>query len=76
MKVYKQTISIHQFTAEDYEALVKADEILGQLFDLYNEDDVLASPNTGEVVQVNELPRVRGILDFIYSNRAVEVNPE
>ena len=76
MKIYKQTISIHQFTAEDYEALVKADEILGQLYDLYNKDDVLASPNTGEVVQVNELPRVRGILDFIYSNRAVEVNPE
>lgn len=76
MKIYKQTIIIHQFTAEHYEALVKADEILGQLYDLYNADDVLASPNTGEVVQVNELPRVRGILNFIYSNRAVEVNPE
>ena len=76
MKVYKQTINIHQFTAEDYEALTKADEILGQLFDLYDKDDVLASPNTGEVIQVSELPRVRGILDFIYSNRAVEVNPE
>ena len=76
MTVYKQTMSLHRFTAEEYAALTKADEILGKLFDLYDKNDVLASLNTGEVVQVNELPRVRGILDFIYSNLAVEVNPQ
>jgi hypothetical protein len=36
---------------------------------------VLASPNTGEVIMVDELRRVAGILGFLTENRVVEVNP-
>ena len=34
------------------------------------------SPNTGECVAIDELPRVLGILSFLTENRMVEVSPK
>jgi hypothetical protein len=36
---------------------------------------VLAAPSTGEVIMVDELRRVAGILSFLTDNRVVEINP-
>lgn len=66
---------VHQFTVEEQEAFALVNAALLNVQVAYSEGDVLGSPNTGEVVCVNELARVRGVLSFIAENRVVEVNP-
>lgn len=75
MKISTQRFNVHQFTVEEADALFKASEILEEIQNLYDEKDVLTSPNDGEIVGVDELARVRGILGFLFNNRVVEVNP-
>lgn len=67
---------IHQFDAKEYSALCEAENLVIAIANKYPEGTVLMSPNTGEVILVDELRRVAGILGFLTENRVVEVNPK
>ena len=69
------TFNIHQMDARDFTALCDAENLVLQIANTYPDGTVLMSPNTGEVIMVDELRRVAGILSFITENRVVEVNP-
>ena len=70
-----QRFQVHHFTTQEIEALDTVMGLLTQLQDDYAEDDILANVNDGEIVAIDELARVKGILSFLYLNRVVEVNP-
>ena len=67
---------VNQMSIQDYEALRQVNEILDQFQKEYSATDVLQSVNDGEVILIEELARVKGILSFIMANRVVEVNPK
>ena len=67
--------NVHQMDAQEYCTLADAENLVLQIANSYPEGTVLASPNTGEVIMVDELRRVAGILGFLTDNRVVEVNP-
>lgn len=62
-------------TSEDITALKHAYNFLEKIQKAYDKEDVLMSPDDGEVIRVEELGRVRGILSFLYNNPEVDVNP-
>ena len=68
--------NIHQMNAQEYCTLADAENLVLQIANAYPAGTVLASPNTGEVIMVDELRRVAGILGFLTDNRVVEVNPQ
>lgn len=67
--------NIHQFDAKEHSALCEAENLVRAIANQYPKGTVLASPNTGECIMVDELRRVAGILSFLTDNRVVEVNP-
>ena len=76
MKIKQQVLAIHQFTAAEWTTLCEAENLVRQIYDSYDHNIMLSSPNTGECVAIDELPRVLGILSFLTENRSVEVNPK
>lgn len=76
MKITQQIFTTHQFSIAERTTLCEAENIIRQIYNSYNDDDMLSSPNTGECVIVDELLRVVGILSFLTENRVVEVNPK
>lgn len=75
MTTTTQRFNVHNFTIEEAQAIDKTMEILTDIQSFYDDNDVLANVNDGEVIAIEELKRVKGILSFIYYNRVVEVNP-
>ena len=75
MTTTTQRFNVHNFSIEEVQAIDKTLQILTELQVIYDDKDVLTSVNDGEIVCVEELARVKGILSFIYCNRVVEVNP-
>lgn len=75
MKISIQRFNVHEFTTEEVDALFKTSEVLENIQNMYDEKTVLMSPNDGEIVGVEELARIRGVLSFLFNNRVVEVNP-
>ena len=73
MKISIQRFNVHEFTVEEVDALFKASEVLENIQNMYEEKTVLESPNDGEIIGIEELARVRGILSFLFNNRVVEV---
>lgn len=76
MKFSKMAICVNQLDITDVEALSHTCDLLRDLQEHYGEDLVLQSPNTGEVICMDEVPRTLGILEFLLTNRVVEVNPQ
>ena len=76
MKITHQVLAIHHFTTAEWTALREAENLVRQIYDSYDDNIMLSSPNTGECVTIDELPRVLGILSFLTENRSVEVNPK
>ena len=74
MKIKQQVLTIHQFTSSEWTTLCEAENLIRQIHDSYDDNVMLSSPNTGECVAVDELPRVLGILSLFTEKRAVEVN--
>ena len=74
MKISFHPFMVHQLDVDDVVAFRRVLNVLEQVQDEYGACDTLSSPNTGEVIQINEIPRVRGILSFIMENRVVEIN--
>ena len=66
---------VNQMSLEDYQALEQVEKIIDQFQNYYDKGDVLMSPNDGEIIEIKELARVKGIISFIMRNRVVEVNP-
>ena len=73
MKTTHEVFCVNQLSIEEFQALELAKKILGEFCENYAEDCRLTSANDGECILVNELLRVRGILDFIMRNRVVSV---
>ena len=73
MKISTQRFNVHEFTVEEVDALFKASEVLEEIQNMYTDETVLICPNDGEMIGVEELARVRGILSFLFNNRVVEV---
>lgn len=69
------TFNVHQMDAREYCTLCDAENLALHIANAYPEGTILASPNTGECIMVDELRRVAGILGFLTENRVVEVNP-
>ena len=69
------TFNVHQMNAQEYCTLCDAENLVMQIANAYPQGTVLGAPSTGEVVMVDELRRVAGILSFLTDNRVVEVNP-
>ena len=76
MQISQQVLTTHQFTGAEWTTLCEAENLIRQIYDSYDDNIMLSSPNTGECVAVDELPRVLGILSFLIENRMVEVNPK
>ena len=76
MKITHQVLAIHHFTTAEWTTLCEAENLARQIYDSYDNNIMLSSPNTGECVAIDELPRVLGILSFLTENRSVEVNPK
>ena len=76
MKISQQVLTTHQFTAAEWTTLYEAENLVRQIYDSYDVNIMLTSPNTGECVTIDELPRVLGILSFLTENRMAEVNPK
>ena len=70
-----QRFNVHNFSIEEIQAIDKTMQILTDIQDIYDDNDILANANDGEIVAIEELARVKGILSFFYMNRVVEVNP-
>lgn len=75
MQIKQKTMSVHQFTSAEWATLCDAENLIRKVRDSYDVNVVLESPNTGECIAIEELPRVLGILSFLTDNRVVEVNP-
>ena len=75
MKFAAMVVAVNQLDIKDVEAIQHTTEMLRKVIAHYGDETVLGSPNTGEIVQTAEIPRVLGILDFFLENRVVEVNP-
>jgi hypothetical protein len=73
MKTTHEVFCVNQLSIEEFQALELTEKILGEFCENYAEDCRLTSVNDGECILMNELPRVRGILDFIMRNRVVSV---
>lgn len=76
MKFTAMAVAVNQLDIKDVEAIQHTCEMLHKIIDHYGDEAVLSSPNTGEIIETAEIPRVLGILDFFLENRVVEVNPQ
>ncbi|MBR6803580.1 MAG: hypothetical protein IKM57_01555 [Paludibacteraceae bacterium] len=61
-----------QFTLKELEALQGAERALTEVATLFGSEGYLMSAETGEIVMLEELNRVRGILDFFHDYRVFE----
>ena len=73
MKFSTAIVGVNQLDAKDVEAIEHVQDMLRQVSQHYGDNRVLMSPNTGELIQIKELSRTLGILDFFLCNRVVEV---
>ena len=76
MKICFHPFMLHQLNVDDVVAFERVLGVLGQVQDEYGACDTLANPNTGEVIHISEIPRVRGVLSFLMENRVIEINVE
>lgn len=61
---------------EEYQAMEKVIEVLEELEHKFGTENSLMSAETGEIVGIAELPRVRGILDVFRNYRCWEIHPQ
>ena len=74
MKTTHEVFCVNQLSIEEFQALELAEKVLENFTEIYDNDCRLTSVNDGECIMISELPRVRGILDFIMRNRVVSVD--
>ena len=74
MKVSHEVFCVNQLSIEEFQALELAEKVLEHFTEVYGNDCRLTSINDGECILISELPRMRGILDFVMRNRVVSVD--
>ena len=72
MKINDRKLYDIQFTLEELEALQGAERAIKEIVMLFGSEGHLMSAETGEVVMLDELNRVRGILSCFYDHRVFE----
>lgn len=72
MKVTDRKLYDCQFSYEELEALAGAERAITEIVTLFGSEGTLLAAETGECVELSELNRVRGILDFFYDHRVFE----
>ena len=70
MKIKTESVMTLTLTMEDYDALVHVDELLKKVQDSFDENQFLMSVDSGELVHINELGRVRGVISAFAQHRA------
>lgn len=60
-------------TDEERAALEDVENIFRKIYDTFDNDIALSSMTTGECIMIDELPRMRGILDALSNAYAFEV---
>ena len=65
MNITKQTVIAFDLTPEEEKALLTTYEILSEISHKYDKYIAISNFNTGEIVEIDELPRVRGIISAI-----------
>lgn len=76
MRTEKVTATATIFEIEEIQAMEKVDEVLDQLERIIGTQHTLMSVETGEIVGMAELSRVRGILEALRTHRCWEVQHE
>lgn len=72
MKINDRKLYDVQFTLEELEALQGTERVIKEIVTLFGSEGHLMSAETGEVVMLDELNRVRGILSCFYEHRVFE----
>lgn len=69
LQVEKITAIYPAFTPDENALMIEVDNLLGRFVDALGdpEDMSLVSQSTAEVVSIDEIRRVRGILDALYT---------
>lgn len=65
MNITEQTITSFKLSPEEKKALLTTYEILSEIGHKYNKYIAISNFNTGEIIEIDELPRVRGIVSAI-----------
>ena len=74
MKTTHEVFCVSQLSIEEFQALELAEKVIAHFTEVYGDDCRLTSVNDGECILISELPRMRGILDFVMRNRVVSVD--
>ena len=74
MKVSHEVFCVNELSLEEFQALELVEKVLEHFTEVYGDNCRLTSPNEGECIMISELPRMRGILDFMMRNRVVTVD--
>lgn len=72
MTTHTTVISTFRFTEKEREALYQTHYLLGALADILKEEDTIQNIGTGEIIEVQEFHRVRGILSGLLEGYAWE----
>lgn len=69
------TTKIHELTLseKEYNAIETLEPVLAEMQNYFGEVNTIQAVETGEVITGEEIARMRGVLDFLYSHRAVRV---
>ena len=75
MQIEKITVVYPAFSTAENAFMVEVDNLLGRFVDALGdpEDMTLVSQSTGEVISIDEIRRVRGVLDALYNACAWKV---
>ena len=70
MKIQNETIVTINLSTHEYDSFLVVDAILHQLQEEYRNSTKFESVENGEIFQIEELSRIRGVLGTIADNRA------
>ena len=68
MKIEREIMINLNFTTHERKALALLDILLRHLQEKFTKDIKLQSPDSGEILVIEELSRVRGILGMLHDN--------
>lgn len=60
-------------SAEEREAFEKVDEILAEMYEKFSESNHLVNVEVGDLIEISEIPRIRGALSCIADARVMEL---
>ena len=68
MKIEREIMVNLNLTNHERHALALVDVLLLRLQEKFTDDTKLQSPNSGELLEIEELSRVRGVLGMLHDN--------